>query len=80
MSFIEPVDASFIIALISSMLVSRFAINVKSTKETLIVGTRTDIPSNLPASSGSTKPTAAAAPVLVGIIDCVALRARYRSG
>ena len=33
----------------------------------------------LARSSGITRPTAAAAPVLVGIIDCVAERARRRS-
>ena len=48
----------------------------KSTTETLMVGTRIAIPFKRPESSGSTSPTAAAAPVLVGIIDCVAERAR----
>jgi hypothetical protein len=36
-------------------------------------------PSSLPLSSGSTRPTALAAPVVVGIIDSAAARARYRS-
>ena len=36
-------------------------------------------PSILPFNSGNTRPTAAAAPVLVGIIDMVAERARRRS-
>src|SRR5687768_14520040 len=71
--------AAFIAALISSIVVARFAWNVRSTSDTLIVGTRTAKPSSLPFSSGSTRPTAAAAPVLVGIIDCVAERARRRS-
>jgi hypothetical protein len=75
----EPFAASFIAALISSMLVARLAVKVRSTSDTLIVGTRTAKPSSLPFSSGSTSPTAAAAPVLVGIIDCVAERARRRS-
>ena len=44
-----------------------------------MVGTRIAKPSSLPFSSGSTRPTAAAAPVLVGIIDMVAERARRRS-
>src|SRR5438552_619223 len=44
-----------------------------------MVGTRTAKPSSLPLSSGSTSPTAAAAPVLVGICDMVAERARRRS-
>ena len=39
-------------ALISSLLVSRLAVKVRSTSETLITGTRTARPSNLPASSG----------------------------
>ncbi len=60
-------------------MVARFAWNVRSTSDTLIVGTRTAKPSSLPFSSGSTRPTAAAAPVLVGIMDCVAERARRRS-
>ena len=44
-----------------------------------MVGTRTEKPSSLPLSSGSTRPTAAAAPVLVGIMLCAAARARRRS-
>ena len=56
---------------ISSLLVLRAASKVRSTTETLIVGTRIANPSSLPLSSGSTRPTAAAAPVLVGIMDMV---------
>ncbi len=52
---------------------------MRSTTDTLIVGTRIAKPSSLPLSSGSTRPTAAAAPVFVGIIDIVAERARRRS-
>src|SRR5678816_1701279 len=74
-----PFAAAFITVLISSIVVARFAWNVRSTSDTLIVGTRTEKPSSLPLSSGSTRPTAAAAPVLVGIMDCVAERARRRS-
>ena len=37
------------------------------------------MPSSLPFSSGSTSPTALAAPVVVGIIDSAAARARRRS-
>ena len=44
-----------------------------------MVGTRIANPSILPFSSGSTSPTAAAAPVFVGIMDMVAERARRRS-
>src|SRR5678816_1863704 len=58
-----PFAAAFITVLISSIVVARFAWNVRSTSDTLIVGTRTEKPSSLPLSSGSTRPTAAAAPV-----------------
>ena len=44
-----------------------------------MVGTRIANPSSLPFNSGSTSPTAFAAPVPVGIIDWVAERARRRS-
>ena len=56
-------------ALISSTLVGLLATNLRSTAETLGVGTRIAAPSSLPFSSGSTRPTALAAPVEVGIID-----------
>ena len=75
----SPWAASFRIALTSSLLVGRAASKVRSTTETLIVGTRIAKPSSLPFNSGSTSPTAAAAPVFVGIIDMVAERARRRS-
>ena len=65
--------------LTSSTVVARAAVNVRSTTDTLMVGTRIAKPSSLPLSSGSTRPTAAAAPVLVGIMDMVADRARRRS-
>ncbi len=47
--------------------------------ETLGVGTRMEMPSILPLSSGMTRPTALAAPVVVGIWDTAAARARRRS-
>lgn len=72
----EASAARATMALISSLVVSRLAVKVRSTSETLITGTRTARPSSLPSSSGSTRPTAAAAPVLVGIMEWVALRAR----
>ncbi len=50
--------------------------NLKSITETFGVGTRIETPSSLPFSSGSTRPTALAAPVEVGIIDNAAARAR----
>ncbi len=42
-------------------------VNLKSTTDTFGVGTRIEVPSSLPASSGMTRPTAFAAPVVVGI-------------
>ena len=51
----------------------------RSTIDTFGVGTRIEMPSSLPFSSGSTSPTATAAPVVVGIIDSAAARARRRS-
>src|ERR1700741_2552993 len=79
MPFIGPAAASFMAWLTSKKEVARLALKVRSTRETLIVGTRIAKPSSLPLSSGSTSPTAAAAPVLVGIWLIVALRARRRS-
>src|SRR3990170_4812992 len=77
--FSSPAAAAFITALTSSTLVARAAVKTRSTSDTLMVGTRTAKPSSLPFSSGSTSPTAAAAPVLVGIWDWVADRARRKS-
>ena len=56
-----------------------FSSATRSTIETFEVGTRIAMPSSLPLSSGSTSPTARAAPVVVGIIDSAAARARRRS-
>src|SRR6266852_1268584 len=72
-------EACFTAWLTSSTLVGLFATNERSTSETLIVGTRIEKPSSLPFRCGSTRPTAAAAPVFVGIMLCVAERARRRS-
>ena len=44
-----------------------------------MVGTRMAMPSSLPLSFGSTRPTAVAAPVVVGIMLTAAARARRRS-
>ena len=68
--------ASFTALLISATSVLREATNLKSITETLGVGTRIETPSSLPFSSGSTRPTALAAPVEVGIIDRAAARPR----
>lgn len=43
-------------------------VTVRSTRETLLVGTRTEIPVSLPASSGRTREMAEAAPVVVGMM------------
>jgi len=75
----SPFAAFLTAALISSTVVLRPALKLKSTNETLMVGTRIANPSILPCNSGSTRPTAAAAPVLVGIMDMVAERARRKS-
>ncbi len=56
---------------------SRFA--TRSTHDTFGVGTRIEMPSSLPFSSGITSPTADAAPVVVGMIESAAARARRKS-
>ncbi len=67
-------------ALISSTLTSRERIADRSVMEPVGTGTRSDVPLSLPASSGSTRPIALAAPVLLGMIDRLAARMRRRSG
>ena len=74
-----PSQADLTAALTASTVVLCEATKHRSTTETLIVGTRMEKPSSLPFSSGRTSPTAAAAPVLVGIWLIVAERARLRS-
>ena len=54
-------------------------ITARSTSETFGVGTRSEMPWNLPFNSGMTRAIAVAAPVLVGITERVAARARRRS-
>ena len=75
----EPSEAFFIAALISSAVALLVNSAVRSTTETFGVGTRIAIPSSFPFSSGMTSETALAAPVVVGIIDIAAARARRRS-
>ena len=77
--FMGPLAAATIALFTVSASVSLVAVKVRSISDTFGVGTRIAVPSNLPASSGSTKPTARAAPVEVGIIDIAAARARCRS-
>jgi hypothetical protein len=79
MPFRSVSEASFAAALISSSVVARLATKTRSTRDTLMVGTRIEYPSSLPFRCGSTRPTAAAAPVLVGIWFMLAERARRRS-
>jgi hypothetical protein len=50
------------------MEVSLAAVKVRSTTETVGVGTRKDMPVSLPLVAGSTSPTALAAPVVEGMI------------
>jgi len=59
---------------ISSMEVSLAAVKVRSTTEPVGVGTRKAIPVSLPFVSGSTSPTAFAAPVVEGMMLIAAAR------
>src|SRR6185436_21084225 len=68
MPFIGPSDAVFTAALMSSYVAPISKRQVKSTTETSAVGTRKDMPVNLPLRAGITLPTALAAPVLEGIM------------
>src|SRR5689334_7313856 len=63
MPFSAPSDASFMIAFTSSTVVSRLAMNDRSTIDTLMFGARIASPSSLPFRSGSTKPTTHVAPL-----------------
>src|SRR2546430_197667 len=74
-----PSDAAFIAWLISSTVVSRPAVKVRSTADPVGTGTRSAYPSSLPFSSGSTSPIALAAPVEVGTMFSAAARARPRA-
>lgn len=55
-------------SMISSYVASFLRRTVRSTTETSIVGTRKAMPVSLPLSSGSTEPTALAAPVEDGMM------------
>src|SRR5919204_27072 len=61
-------EAALKAPLTSSTLVSRCASNVRSTTEPVGTGARTAKPCSLPLRSGSTSPTALAAPVDVGAV------------
>src|SRR5437588_12925722 len=66
--------ARFMAAQMSLYLVSLTVRTVRSTTETVGVGIRKDMPVSLPFTSGQTRPTALAAPVLEGMIFTAALR------
>src|SRR5215813_9416893 len=74
MPFMGPSEAALKVALISSYWAPLARRHVKSTTETLAIGTRNAIPVNLPLSSGMTLPTALAAPVLEGMMFAAAAR------
>ena len=54
-------------------------LTVRSTTETVGVGTRNDMPVSLPLTSGSTRPTALAAPVVDGMMLMAAARPPFQS-
>ena len=63
----------------SSTVVGRATSKTQSVSDALSSGTRTARPSSLPCSSGKIRPIAVAEPVVVGISDRLAARARRRS-
>ncbi|KAF5030519.1 hypothetical protein DSECCO2_637280 [anaerobic digester metagenome] len=79
MPFSGPSAAAFRVARSSSVVVGFSSSATKSTMDTVAVGTRRLMPSNLPFISGMTLATALAAPVEVGMMFCAAARARRRS-
>ena len=66
-------------AFTACLSVGRESTHVMSDTEPQGMGARTATPSSFPASWGSTRPMALAAPVLVGMSDRAAARARRRS-
>ena len=79
MPFSGPAAAARNASLTASTEAGRSSSAVRSTTDTLGVGTRIEMPSSLPLRDGRTSPTAFAAPVVVGIIDSAPARARRRS-
>src|ERR1041384_6646909 len=71
-----PAAAARNASLTSCAVALRSSRAVRSTSDTLGVGTRIAMPSSLPAIAGSTSLSALAAPVVVGIIDRAGARAR----
>src|SRR5271154_1688138 len=72
-------DAFFIAALISARFVALVVLKVRSTTETVGVGTRKDMPVSLPFTSGQTRETAFAAPVVDGMMLIAAERPPLQS-
>src|SRR6185436_15543066 len=72
-------EAFFIAFLSSSSDVSFTVLNVRSTTETVGVGTRNAMPVSLPLISGRTRATALAAPVVDGMMLSAALRPPFQS-
>merc|ERR1712000_280363 len=70
----SPSEASFKAFLISSQVAGFSRTQVRSTTETLEVGTRMDMPVSFPLRDGITLPTALAAPVLLGMMFWAAVR------
>src|ERR1043165_2237888 len=74
MPFIGPSAAFFIAALMSASFVALAVRKVRSTHETVAVGTRNDMPVSLPLSAGVQSAPAFAAPVDAGMMFMYALR------
>ena len=70
-----PSAAFFTAALTSSLVTERAITVVKSTMLPVGTGTRNEMPLNLPASAGITRPMALAAPVVVGMMFWAAAHA-----
>ena len=79
MPFNAPLAAALNAALISSLVFGLRTLQVKSVTEPSGIGTRIALPLSLPFKCGITKPTALAAPVLVGMMLYAAALALRKS-
>ena len=77
--FIGPDAAARNASLIASTVTGFSTTTARSVSDTSGVGTRIAMPSILPLSSGMTSEVAFAAPVVVGMIERAAARARRKS-
>ena len=77
--FIGPLAAARKASLICWTVTGFSTTTARSVSETSGVGTRMAMPSIFPLSSGMTREVAFAAPVVVGMIESAAARARRRS-